>query len=236
MLYCMTLTYLLWQDDAHGRQLVQYFDPSLTRPADERSYGQNCELTLHNLYNGLDLFAFAHFIGWFGKALILRDFWACTILSVMFEVRGSVCMQSLFRVTIFPASTPCPKHPSMLMEEQHATDHRTFTQSSVTQFSRCEGSCSSLTCVELSSRGFRLLMGGCSSPLDLTCRLDASPECWWDRWILYVSGAMIHATVACSYLTNLVSMGKPASTGTCAFATWAGPSSVYSRVITSTSL
>lgn len=75
-----------WQDDKHARDLLQWFDPALNKPADEKSYGQNCELTITNLYNGFDLFAFAHFVGWFGKAVILRDFWACTILSVMFEV------------------------------------------------------------------------------------------------------------------------------------------------------
>lgn len=86
VLYCITLTYLLWQDDAHGREFVQWFDPTLTAPASEKNYGQNCDFTAANLYDGLDLFAFAHFIGWFGKAVILRDFWACTILSVMFEI------------------------------------------------------------------------------------------------------------------------------------------------------
>lgn len=42
--------------------------------------------SIQNLYNGLDLFAVAYFIGLYGKAIILRDFWACTILSVMFEI------------------------------------------------------------------------------------------------------------------------------------------------------
>ncbi|KAL7009810.1 dolichol-P-mannose synthesis [Cystobasidiomycetes sp. EMM_F5] len=74
------------KDDAHGREFVQYFDPRLDQPARERSYGQNCDFTLNNLYNGLDLFALAHFVGWFGKAVILRDFWFCLVLSVMFEI------------------------------------------------------------------------------------------------------------------------------------------------------
>ena len=87
VLYCMTLAYLLWQDDTAGRELVQYLDPSIDRPAPERSYGQDCEFTLNNIYHGFfDLFALAHFVGWFGKAVILRDFWFCTVLSVMFEI------------------------------------------------------------------------------------------------------------------------------------------------------
>lgn len=27
----------------------------------------------------MDIFAFAHAIGWFGKALILRDYWFCWV-------------------------------------------------------------------------------------------------------------------------------------------------------------
>lgn len=77
---------LSWQDDEHGREFIQWFDPAVQSPPPERGYGQDCSFTFENLYNGLDLFAFAHFVGWFGKAVILRDFWACTILSVMFEV------------------------------------------------------------------------------------------------------------------------------------------------------
>jgi hypothetical protein len=75
-----------WQDDIHGREVIQWFDPSIVAPPPERGYGEDCSFTAHNLYNALDLFAFAHLVGWFGKALILRDFWVCTILSVMFEV------------------------------------------------------------------------------------------------------------------------------------------------------
>lgn len=82
------VSFASWQDDVHGREFIQWFDPSLNHPADEKSYGQNCAFTARNLYNGLDHFALAHFLGWFGKAVILRDFWACTILSVMFEVRS----------------------------------------------------------------------------------------------------------------------------------------------------
>lgn len=87
ILYFMTLAYLLWQDDTAARELVQYLDPSIDKPAPERSYGQDCEFTLNNIYHGFfDLFALAHFVGWFGKAVILRDFWFCTVLSVMFEI------------------------------------------------------------------------------------------------------------------------------------------------------
>jgi len=32
-----------------------------------------------------DIFVLAHFLGWFGRALILRDYWFCWILSILFE-------------------------------------------------------------------------------------------------------------------------------------------------------
>lgn len=34
----------------------------------------------------MDAFVIAHLLGWYGKAVVLRDYWFCWILSVMFEV------------------------------------------------------------------------------------------------------------------------------------------------------
>jgi phosphatidylserine synthase 2 len=34
----------------------------------------------------IDIFVLAHVLGWYAKALILRDYWFCWILSIMFEV------------------------------------------------------------------------------------------------------------------------------------------------------
>jgi phosphatidylserine synthase 2 len=36
--------------------------------------------------NQVDIFVLAHVLGWYGKSLILRDYWFCWILSIMFEV------------------------------------------------------------------------------------------------------------------------------------------------------
>lgn len=33
----------------------------------------------------MDVFVLAHVLGWYGKAIILRDYWLCWILSVTFE-------------------------------------------------------------------------------------------------------------------------------------------------------
>lgn len=34
----------------------------------------------------MDIFVVAHAVGWFGKALILRDYWFCWIISIAFEL------------------------------------------------------------------------------------------------------------------------------------------------------
>lgn len=34
----------------------------------------------------MDIFVIAHAVGWFGKALILRDYWFCWIISIAFEL------------------------------------------------------------------------------------------------------------------------------------------------------
>ena len=34
----------------------------------------------------MDVFVVYHTAGWFAKALVLRDYWFCWILSIMFEV------------------------------------------------------------------------------------------------------------------------------------------------------
>lgn len=34
----------------------------------------------------MDIFVLAHILGWYGKAIILRDSWICWILSITFEL------------------------------------------------------------------------------------------------------------------------------------------------------
>jgi hypothetical protein len=42
--------------------------------------------TASALQDKLDLFVATHFFGWWLKTVVLRDWWLCTVLSVMFEV------------------------------------------------------------------------------------------------------------------------------------------------------
>ncbi|KAI0079487.1 PSS-domain-containing protein [Panus rudis PR-1116 ss-1] len=85
LLYELGLVFLLFQDLNSARQLMTYLDPNLGKPLPEKSYAENCDLTVQNVWNAIDIFCLAHALGWFGKAMILRDYWFCWILSIAFE-------------------------------------------------------------------------------------------------------------------------------------------------------
>ncbi|KAJ3045499.1 hypothetical protein HDV00_009153 [Rhizophlyctis rosea] len=86
VIYQMILVFILFQEKTHMRHLMTYIDPTLGKPLPERSYAENCEITPENLWNQMDIFVVAHSLGWFAKALVLRDYWFCWILSIMFEI------------------------------------------------------------------------------------------------------------------------------------------------------
>ncbi|KAI7832449.1 phosphatidyl serine synthase-domain-containing protein [Gamsiella multidivaricata] len=87
VVYQLFLVFLLFQNKHDARLYFKYLDPSLGVPLPEKSYGGACELTWDNFVSQVfDEFVVAHTLGWFCKALILRDYTFCWILSVMFEV------------------------------------------------------------------------------------------------------------------------------------------------------
>ncbi|KAJ1762136.1 hypothetical protein LPJ77_005375 [Coemansia sp. RSA 2523] len=86
VLYEMFLVFLLFQSKQSGRQYMRFFDPNLGVVLPERSYGDNCALTLNNVWDGIDIFVLAHSLGWFGKALIIRNHTMCWIMSITFEL------------------------------------------------------------------------------------------------------------------------------------------------------
>ncbi|KAF8685447.1 phosphatidylserine synthase 2 [Rhizoctonia solani] len=77
LLYELALVFLLFQDLDSARTMMTYIDPNLGVPLPEKSYAEDCALTASNLWNAIDIFCLAHALGWFGKALILRDYWFC---------------------------------------------------------------------------------------------------------------------------------------------------------------
>ncbi|KAK3583279.1 hypothetical protein CHS0354_011167 [Potamilus streckersoni] len=93
IVYELALVYLLFQSVHSARLLMKHFDASLGKPLPEKDYGGNCFIydpnatdPWHNLWDKLDLFVPVHFFGWWGKTLVLRDWWLCMVLSIMFEV------------------------------------------------------------------------------------------------------------------------------------------------------
>lgn len=86
VLYQLFLIFLLFQRKQDTRIFLHSLDSRIGVPLEEKSYGDKCELTFENVYNQLDLFVIAHTLGWFVKAIILRDYWFCWVLSIMFEV------------------------------------------------------------------------------------------------------------------------------------------------------
>ncbi|KAJ7250048.1 phosphatidyl serine synthase-domain-containing protein [Mycena haematopus] len=86
LLYELVLVFLLFQDLDSARQMLPLLSPSLGHPLPEKSYADDCALTPLTLWNALDVFCVAHALGWFGKAMILRDYWFCWILSIAFEL------------------------------------------------------------------------------------------------------------------------------------------------------
>jgi len=85
LLYELGMVFLLFQDLDTARHMMKYLDPNLGVPLPEKSYAENCDFTATNIWNAIDIFCLAHALGWFGKALILRDYWFCWILSIAFE-------------------------------------------------------------------------------------------------------------------------------------------------------
>lgn len=86
ILYFLGLVFVLHLSKDEARQLLKLFDSSLGVELPEKSYAEDCSLSLSALLPKLDEFVLAHIVGWYAKALILRDYWLCWILSVMFEV------------------------------------------------------------------------------------------------------------------------------------------------------
>jgi len=95
VLYLIFLVFLLFQTVDDVRYWLHFMDPKLGKPLPERSYAEDCRIyTPENpdsLFKNIrdcfvDEFVPAHFLGWFGKAILLRDYWLCWILSVSFEI------------------------------------------------------------------------------------------------------------------------------------------------------
>eukprot|EP00128_Syssomonas_multiformis_P015069 Colp12_sorted_trinity150504_noHs@35672 len=73
---------------------MKQLDPSLGEPLPDKDYATSCalydaehpETPFAHLLDKVDSFIIAHALGWYAKALILRDAWLCHVISIMFEL------------------------------------------------------------------------------------------------------------------------------------------------------
>ena len=91
IMYAMFMTYLLLLPVDQARQTLRIFDDNLGKPLPERSYADDCRLFtpehptsyFANFSDAVfDVHFVAHFVGWWGKMMIMRDWylaWACSI-------------------------------------------------------------------------------------------------------------------------------------------------------------
>ncbi|CAG7822093.1 unnamed protein product [Allacma fusca] len=94
IVYQIAMIFLLFQSAKDARQLLKHIDSSLGEPLAERSYSRSCIIydsnrtddPFHNLKDKMDFFVPTHFFGWWLKTLIVRDWWMCTVISIMFEI------------------------------------------------------------------------------------------------------------------------------------------------------
>lgn len=95
VVYLVALTFLLFQNRDDARQFMKHLSPDLGVELPERSYGADCRLYVPenpknkfiNIYETLfDEFVVAHALGWWGKAVMIRNQPLLWVLSIGFEL------------------------------------------------------------------------------------------------------------------------------------------------------
>lgn len=89
ILYLMGLLFMLFQNYETVKKILVWVDPSLAsfHIDMDKEYGVNCsDVTLEKIWNHLDVFAVAHFLGWAFKAILIRHLGILWAISIMWEV------------------------------------------------------------------------------------------------------------------------------------------------------
>jgi phosphatidylserine synthase 2 len=90
VVYCAALAAALFVPLATSQAALAVLDPVHATGAagaalPDKSYAENCELTVANVRGQTDIFVAAHVLGWVGKSLMFRDVWVSLALSAIFE-------------------------------------------------------------------------------------------------------------------------------------------------------
>lgn len=98
ILYAMFVTYLFLLPTEQARRVLKIFDDSLGVSLPERSYAEDCRVftpehptsPMANITGAIfDVHFIAHLLGWWGKMIIIRDWyiaWACSLGFEILEV------------------------------------------------------------------------------------------------------------------------------------------------------
>jgi len=95
IMYIAFMTFLYMLPVSHARMFLTVFDSNLGKPLPERSYADDCrvytpenpESQFANISGAVwDCHFLAHFAGWWGKMLFMRDWYIAWICSIMFEI------------------------------------------------------------------------------------------------------------------------------------------------------
>lgn len=95
VVHLVALTFLLFQNRDDARQFMKHLHPRLGVELPERSYGYDCRLYVTenpknkfiNVHETLfDEFVIAHVLGWWGKAVMIRNQLILWVLSIGFEL------------------------------------------------------------------------------------------------------------------------------------------------------
>jgi phosphatidylserine synthase 2 len=99
--YASMLIFVLFQNREDLNNFFgTYFDKNLGKPLPEKNYADDCRLytpenphsSFANLTDAFDVYLSAHFVGWFFKMLVVRNFKFAMFLSIFFE-----CLELTFR-------------------------------------------------------------------------------------------------------------------------------------------
>ena len=95
ILYAMFLTYIMLLPVDKARQTLRIFDDKLGVKLPEHNYGEDCRFftpehptnPINNFSEAIfDCHFLAHFLGWWGKMMIMRDWYVALTCSIAFEI------------------------------------------------------------------------------------------------------------------------------------------------------
>jgi phosphatidylserine synthase 2 len=105
--YELCLVFILFQNKNTVRAFLNTIDSSVGMPLIEKSYAlDDCnDFSFDNLVAQIDWFVLAHALGWFCKALVLRDYWFCWFNSIAFELMEYTLAHQLPKYLLFFANS-----------------------------------------------------------------------------------------------------------------------------------